>query len=112
MARSHPERPAWLRESHHTIARPLDVRFAPGAERYTVACTVVGRNPVFLIAWWARDFDDAETSFRGWLSESWRTMSRTFFDEPCRYVFRTGAVTGFVVLPPKRDEILDDIFEI
>jgi hypothetical protein len=111
MARSRPENPAWLRESQAIIARPLDIRFAPGAERFTIACTVVGRSPVFLIAWWARDFDAAETTFRAWLSEGWAMMSRTFFDEPCRYVFRTGAVTGFVVLPPKRDEILDDLFD-
>lgn len=90
------------------VARPLDEEFDYRAERFTVACTVSGRTEVFLIAWWARSYDEAEEQFQKWLSKGWAMMSRTFFNERCRYVFRPGAVNGFIVLPPRTNELLDD----
>src|SRR6266545_5189244 len=109
MAASSPDRPAWLREKRMAVARPLGIRFNPTARQYIMACVVSSRtNPVFLIAWWARDPDDAEATFLEWIANGWAMMSRTFFDEPCRYVFRTSAISGFVVLPPRSYDILDD----
>ena len=109
MARSRPESPAWIRESKRTVARPLDRKPRPGDKRFTVACTVSGLNPVFLIAWWAPNHKLAEKEFRAWLDDDWATISRTFFDEPCVYLFRTGAVTGFVVLPARGEELVDEL---
>ncbi len=91
------------------MARPLDVPFDPSAERYTMACVVSSRsNPVFLIHWRAHDPDDAEATFLEWIAKGWAVMTRTFFDEPCRYVFRTSAISGFVVLTPRSYDILDE----
>jgi uncharacterized protein YecA (UPF0149 family) len=64
-----------------------------------MACTVAGENSVVLITWRARSPEEAEVTFHQWLEKGWGALSKTFFNEPCRYVFRTGAVTGFVVLP-------------
>ncbi|HEV2784256.1 MAG TPA: hypothetical protein VGX25_33135 [Actinophytocola sp.] len=109
MARYRPEeRPAWLREGVTFEAEPRaydpdDPKtlpydpYAPLA--YTMACTVAGRDGVYLIAWRARNRVDAEATFQEWLNKGWAIMSRTFWGEPCRYVFRTAAITGFVALP-------------
>ena len=64
-----------------------------------MACTGSGISELVLINWRAADRRLAEITFRTWLDGNWAVLSRTFFNEPCRYVFRTGAVTGFVVLP-------------
>jgi hypothetical protein len=104
-----PDRPAWLRETRMSVARPLDKHFDPSANRYIMACVVSSRtNPVFLIAWRAHDPREAEATFLEWIAQGWAIMTRTFFDERCRYVFRTSAISGFVVLPPRSYDILDD----
>jgi hypothetical protein len=82
-------------------AHPLDAPddSAGTKEKYLMACTVSGASSLVLIAWRARDLEHAEATFQAWLDQGWAVLNRTFFNEPSRYVFRTAAVTGFVVLP-------------
>ena len=100
MARDRPERPAWLQDRTLVQAHPLDVPDdVTSTYEYTMACTVSGSSSLVLIFWRARSRLHAEATFQEWLDNGWAIMNRTFFNEPCRYVFRTAAVTGFVVLP-------------
>ena len=100
MALNRPKYPAWVQNRSLVQAHPWDEPDAlAGGQDYLMACTVAGESSVVLITWRARDRDDAEVTFQKWLDQDWGVLSKTFFNEPCRYVFRTGAVTGFVVLP-------------
>lgn len=103
MPRSGPDHPPWLAGEGLIEAEPLDKPFDPLApERYLMACTVSGRKEVFMIRWRARDLGDAEATFADWLSQGWAVISKSFLGQPCRYVFRTGAVSAFFVLPDQR----------
>lgn len=99
MARHGADAPAWARGKDIHLADPLNVQFGTGARQYLIACTVAGQRAVFTIRWRARDRVDAEDTFLQWLKDGWAIMNQTFYGEPCRYVFRTGAILGFFVLP-------------
>lgn len=99
-----PERPAWLRAAVLLEAFPVHVprRLITGNNLYTMACTIAGRDPVICIEWKAGTPEQAEDSFLEWLSDGWAKMSHTFYNDvrPDYYVFRTGAITGFVTYSP------------
>src|SRR5690349_2490524 len=101
MARFRPERPAWVRDKTVLQAHPwpttegADDPDDPTGYMYTMACTVSGIDELVLISWRAVNRGLAEITFRQWLEDGWAVLSRTFFNEPCRFVFRTGAITGF-----------------
>jgi hypothetical protein len=102
MAQRRPqEYPAWLRDKGLIQAEPLDVPDDPAnTQSYLMACAVSGAtSSLVLISWKARDRRHAEVTFQDWLDKGWGVLSRSFFNVPCRWVFRTGAVNGFVVLP-------------
>ena len=99
MVRNRPKYPAWVQDRTLVQAHPWDDPDLVGGLEYQMACTVSGESSVVLVTWRARNPKDAEVTFQKWLEGGWGVLSKTFFNEPCRYVFRTGAVTGFVVLP-------------
>jgi hypothetical protein len=107
MALFGPKRPAWLREKQVIIARPVFRGHLPHPARYPgrytfwMACAVSGVSPVFLIEWSADDIDLAAETFRNWLDGGWAIITPSFFNDPGEYVFRTGAINGFIVLPDR-----------
>jgi hypothetical protein len=105
MALFGPRRAAWLREKQFVVAQPVFKSHSPrparypGRETYWMACAVSGIPQMFIIEWSADNIDLATETFRDWLDSGWAVITPSFFNDPGEYVFRTGAINGFIVLP-------------
>jgi hypothetical protein len=98
MARSPLDPPPWARGDGPHVAVPLDPPFNEG-RGFVIACTTAGVTGRLLIRWRAHDPEHAEKTFREWLNQGWAVLNQTLNGEPGRYVFRTGSISGFIVLP-------------